>query len=69
MYHLRNHTCTVEDIQKTPPASTGQDWSKWSILSGLGDVFLAIFGGGSSGGPSKATISKVKKTLHILQEN
>ena len=39
------------------------------MLSRLGEVFTSLFGGSSSGGYSSATIDKVKKTWHILQEN
>ena len=60
--HLWNNPGTVEDSEATvPPGSTGKDHSKWSIISGVGDMFSAIFRGGSSGGYSKATINKIKE--------
>ena len=38
--HLWSHLGTVEDAETiAPPALTGQDHSKRSILSGFGDIF------------------------------
>ena len=41
---------------------TDQDPFKRSIISGWGDIFSVMFGGGSSGGYNKVTINKIKKT-------
>ena len=65
-----SHLGAVEDGKASVPSvPTGQDCSKRSILSGLDDIFSAIFRGGSSGHYSKAIINKIKKNLHTLQEN
>ena len=41
----------VEDVEASAsPVSTRQNHSNRSILSVLGDIFLATLGGGSSGG-------------------
>ena len=47
---LQNHTALAYDTETTTSrASTSQDHSKWSVPSGLGEMVMSIFGGGSSG--------------------
>ena len=68
LVHLWSHPGIVKDDVTVHAVSTNHDCSKRSILSGLGDIFSAIFGDCSSSGYSKATINKIKNSLHLLQE-
>ena len=60
----------MEEAEATAfPTLASQDCSKRSIISKLGEVNTYIFGGDSSGGYDRAIIDKIKKNIHILQEN
>ena len=60
--HLRKHTGVVEDVQtKIPRASGSQVYTKRSILSRLGDIFSAVFGGDSSSVKAKPPMINQEK--------
>ena len=68
--HLLKHPALVDDTETaTPTTSTSQDYSKRSILSGLGEIVMSIFGDESSGGKSYAIIKKIKRNWHNLHQN
>ena len=68
--HLQNQPASVDNTETTiSQTPNSQDCSKRSILSGLGQIVVTIFGCGSSGGYSHAIIDEIKKNLHILQEH
>ena len=61
--YTRSSTTSPRCLEATEtnvsPPSTGQDHSKQSTLSGLGEVFTSVFGSSSAGGYSKDTIDKI----------
>ena len=70
MDHLWNHPSSMHGTETTTLLTpTSQDSLKRSILSELGEVVMSIFGGGNSGTYSQATIEKINRNFHILQQN
>ena len=67
---LQNHPVSVDDTKDTTPRNpNSQDHLKRSILSRLVEIIMSIVGDGSSGRCNQTTIHKIKKSLHILQQN
>ena len=67
--HLQNHATSEDDSEsRTRRTPITQGYSKRSILSRLGKIVMSIFGDGSPGGHSHATIKEIK-TCIFLQQN
>ena len=48
--HLQNHSATVEDAEATSLlVPTNQDYVQISVLSGIGEIMMSIFGDGKLG--------------------
>ena len=68
--HLQNHPTLVEGSQEiTTWVPISQNHSKRSVLSGVDEIVMLIFGVGGLGRYSQASSDKVKKNLHIMQQN
>ena len=65
--HLQSHPSSATKGVGMPTSQ--KERSKRSVLSRLGQIFSCIFGMRDSGGYDKAIIEKIKKNLHIFQEN